>query len=395
MNTSVPPASAEPAADTTASVWAIFKGFFVVGSTAYGGPAMMPTLRAEVVEKRHFVSREEFRLGLGLCQIIPGGTLMQLSAYIGLKMRGLAGALAAYAGFSAPAFLLMTILSTFYSNTRNMPLAHNVYAGLKVVVLAICLMSCLDFVKRFAPTRRHQAFTAGAAALFLAGGGVVAIVLGAAVLGMVFLDPGPAPPAEHRETGNGALRLSLLLGGLFVLCMTALFLLDRTLFDLAVSMVKVDMLAFGGFGLFPVMYAEVVEHRAWMDESTFIEGMALAQVTPGPNLLASAFIGYMVRGLVGAVVASVSVFAMSFVIVLAASHYRERIVASRLARKALSGVLATLGGMIVAVCFALAKAVEWGWPSALLLGLSLAALAAKVAVYWIVLGAGLLSLIIY
>lgn len=377
------------------SLWDIFKGFFAAGATAYGGPAMMPVLRHEVVEKRGFVTREEFRLGLGLCQIIPGGTLMQLSAYIGLKLRGLTGALTAYAGFSAPAFLLITLLSFFYSSTRNAPLAHSVYSGLKVVVLAICLMSCLDFVKRFAPTRRHQAFTAGAAALFLSGAGIVPIVGGAALLGMFFLDPGPAPEAGAGPDGNRALRLALAISAVALAGLGLLFALDRQLFQLAVSMIKVDMLSFGGFGIFPVMFAEVVEHRHWLDSSTFIEGMALAQVTPGPTMLASAFVGYVLRGVTGAVTASVAIFSGSFVVVLAASHYRDRIVGSRRARMALSGVLATLGGMIVAVSWTLAKDVTWGWPSAVLLILSLAALAKKIPVYWIVLAAAGLSMFLY
>lgn len=377
------------------SLWRIFKGFFAAGATAYGGPAMMPVLREQAVEKNRFVSREEFRLGLGLCQIIPGGTLMQLSAYVGLKLRGLPGAMAAYLGFSAPAFLIMTGLSLFYEKTRGAPLAQSVYSGLKVVVLAICLMACLDFVKRFAPTRRHQAFTAGAAALFLAGAGVAPIVLGAALLGMFLLDPGPAPKPGESLAGTGALKLAAAMGVLDLACLAGLFYYDRLLFDLAVSMIKVDMLAFGGFGLFPVMFAEVVEYRGWLSESTFIEGMALAQVTPGPNLLASAFVGYMVRGVQGAVVASVGIFAVSFVVVLAAAHWREKITGSRRARMALSGVLATLGGMIVAVSFMLGKAVPWGWQSGLLLMLTLAALAKKVAVYWIVLAAGLFSLALY
>ena len=378
-----------------ASLWDIFKSFFVAGATAYGGPAMMPTLRREVVEKRGFLSREEFRLGLGLCQILPGGTLMQLSAYTGLKLRGLKGALAAYLGFSAPAFLLMTLLSTFYSGTRAAPLAQAIYSGLKVVVLAICLMSCLDFVKRFAPTRRHQAFTCGAAALFLAGAGIVPILGGAALLGVCFLDPGPAPETGEAATGKGALRLAIGIALAEIACLGVLLAYDRQLFDLAVSMVKVDMLAFGGFGLYPVMFAEVVTHHHWIAESTFVEGMALAQVTPGPNMLASAFVGYVMRGVAGAVTASVSVFSASFVVVLAASHYRDRITGSRRARQALAGVLATLGGMIVAVSYSLAQVVPWGWQSALLLVLTLAALARKIAVYWIVLAAAALSILLY
>jgi len=377
------------------SLWAIFKSFFVAGATAYGGPAMMPTLRHEVVDKRKFLSREDFRLGLGLCQILPGGTLMQLSAYIGLKLRGLKGSLAAYLGFSAPAFLLMTLLSTFYAGTRNAPLAQSIYSGLKVVVLAICLMSCLDFVKRFAPTRRHQAFTAGAAALFLAGAGIVPILGGAALLGLFYLDPGPAPDTGEEPAGKGALRLAIGIACVQLVCLGLLMAFDHQLFELAVSMVKVDMLAFGGFGLYPVMFAEVVTHRHWIDESTFVEGMALAQVTPGPNMLASAFIGYVMRGVAGAVTASVSVFSASFVVVLAASHYRDRITGSRRARQALAGVLATLGGMIVAVSYSLALVVPWGWQSALLLVLTLAALAKKIAVYWIVLAAAALSILLY
>lgn len=379
------------------SLWSIFKGFFIAGATAYGGPAMMPALRREVVDKRAFLNREEFSLGLGLCQTIPGGTLMQLSAYIGLGLRGLPGALVAYAGFSTPAFLLMTLLSGFYVELRAAPLAQAVASGLKVVVLAICLMSCLDFVKRFAPTRRHQAFTAGAAALFLAGVGVIPIVLGAALAGMLFLDPGPSPESggDGGHGTRGALRLAVIMAGVQLASLGALFFYDRLLFDLAVSMINVDMLAFGGFGIFPVMFAEVVELRGWVDESTFIEGMALAQVTPGPSLLASAFIGFMVRGVAGAAVGAVGIFAASFVVVLAAAHYRDRIVGSRRARQALAGVLATLGGMIVAVSFALSKAVDWGWPAALLLVLTLAALAQKIPVYWIVLASACLSMLIF
>ena len=145
------------------SLWSIFKGFFVAGATAYGGPAMMPQLRREVAEKRGFVSLEEFNLALGLCQTIPGGTLMQLSAYIGLTLRGLSGAFAAYFGFSLPAFACITLLAAFYTGTRSLPVAQSVYSGLKVVVLAICLTSCVDFVKRLSPTVRHKLFTAGAA----------------------------------------------------------------------------------------------------------------------------------------------------------------------------------------------------------------------------------------
>ena len=112
----------------------------------------------------------------------------------------------------------------------------------------------------------------------------------------------------------------------------------------------------------------------------------------GQGMLASAFVGYWVRGVIGAVVASIAIFACSFIIVLAAAQYRDAIIASKLARKALSGVLATLGGMIVVVSITLAQAVHWGWPQGTVLVLSLIALAVHIPVPVIVLGGAGLSM---
>ncbi len=351
---------------------------------------MMPAMRDRVVEKEGWLSSAEFALGLGLCQALPGGTLMQLSAYIGLKLRGLPGALAGYAGFSVPAFLLISVLATFYAGTQSLPTSVAAFAGLKVVVLAICLAACREFVVRFAPTKRHLLFTVAAAVLFLAGAGVVPIVAGAIVGGMLLLPPGPAPHLVKNETPPRTLPLALGLLALDLALLALLFFVDRLLFQLSVSMIKVDMLAFGGFGVIPVMFEEVVRLHGWMDEHTFLDGMALAQITPGPTMLASAFVGYWMRGALGAAVASVAIFAGSFIVILAAAQYRDQIIASVTARKALAGVLATLGGMIVAVSVSLGRAVDWGWPQALVLVLALIALAKKVPVPLIVLaGAGL------
>jgi chromate transporter len=351
---------------------------------------MMPTLRDRVVDREGWMTQPEFGLGLGLCQALPGGTLMQLAAYVGLKLRGLAGAMAGYLGFSAPAFLLISVLGAFYAGAQSLPASVAAFAGLKVVVLGICLAACREFVVRFAPTPRHLFFTVGAAVLFLAGAGVIPIIGGAILGGILFLPPGPAPRLARNGQTPRTLGLALGLLALDLGLLALLFVFDRQLFDLSVSMVKVDMLAFGGFGVIPVMFEEVVRLHAWMDEHTFMDGVALAQITPGPTMLASAFVGYWMRGVVGAAVASVSIFAGSFIVILAAAQYRDQILASQTARKALSGVLATLGGMIVAVSVSLGRAVDWGWPQYLVLALSLAALWKRVPVPLIVIaGAGL------
>lgn len=377
------------------SLWSVFWNFFVAGATAFGGPAMIPGVRAQIVERGGLLSRQDFALGLGLCQMLPGGTLIQLSAYTGLCLRGVPGAVAGYIGFSAPAFLMMLGLSMVYARTTSSPLVAAVFAGLKVVVLAVCLMASLDFLKKFARGWLERLFMALAAGLFLAGVGAIPIVAGAALGGLLLLDGGQASPQTGggvvvRTTGVVAGLVAVILAGL-----AALFLTDRGLFDLAVSMIKVDMLAFGGFGCFPVMFAEVVEHRGWMDARTFIDGMALAQVTPGPVLQASAFVGYLTRGVAGAVVASVAVFVFSFVVVLMAGQFREKVLGSTRARRALAGVLATLGGMIVAVSVSLAGAVDWNWSAWTMLAASLAAMQVGVPTPWIVLAGGAVSLLLF
>ena len=92
----------------------LFCTFLRLGATAYGGPAMIAYVRQVCVRKRQWLSDEEFEEGVALCQVIPGATVMQLSAYVGYRLRGVPGAVAAGVGFVLPAFLVMTILSAVY-----------------------------------------------------------------------------------------------------------------------------------------------------------------------------------------------------------------------------------------------------------------------------------------
>lgn len=165
-----------------------------------------------------------------------------------------------------------------------------------------------------------------------------------------------------------------------------LFWVDPLLGRLAASMAKVDVYAFGGYGAFPVMFAEVVRYRGWLDEQTFMDAMAMAQVTPGPYLLASAFVGFQLKGLLGAVIGATSVFVPSFIAILVAAPARDHILRSTWAKNAVAGVLATLGGMILAVSVSFARAVAWDWPQGVILAGALGALALKVDILWVVLG---------
>ncbi len=335
----------------------IFRCFFRVGLTAYGGPAMMPLLREHVL-RRGWLTPEGFRLGLSVCQAVPGATLMQLSAYTGLRLRGLPGALAGFLGFGLPAWLLITLLSVAYHAFAGLKLAAAAMQGLSVVVMGIIALAVYDFWRKYARGVRRIGLTLLACALFLYGLGPAWIILGAAVAGpFVFLDA--------HMTGGGLCETPvskkglLFLGALAIGWLAFSWRVAPTLFDLSVSMGKSDLIAFGGYGVFPALYHECVELHRWMPASTFMDGMALAQVTPGPFMLGACFVGYHIAGLLGALTAGIWIFTPSFFILMFAAPCANRLLVWQPFRRALLGVLSTLGGLILAVGIQLGRGMAW------------------------------------
>src|ERR1035437_3125325 len=115
----------------------LFLSFFWIGLTAFGGLAMTAHIRKHVVDKRKWMEGNTFDSGLALCQIIPGAIVMQLAAYIGLKLKGLRGAIVCFIAFGFPAFLIMFILSVIYKHSKNIEGVQLVLNGLRVMIIAI------------------------------------------------------------------------------------------------------------------------------------------------------------------------------------------------------------------------------------------------------------------
>jgi len=370
------------------SVLDIFRCFFRVGLTAYGGPAMMPMMRDHIL-KRGWLTPEGFRLGLSVCQAIPGGTLMQMAAYTGLNLRGLPGALAGYAGFAVPATLLITLLSAIYHAYQGLSLTVSAMQGLSTVVMAIIALAVYDFWQRYARGPRRIGLTLAACGLFLYGVGPAWIILGAACAGpLVFHN---VMAAEVRlATMKVPVRGVLALAALALAWLGVTFFAAPLLYDLSLSMAKSDLIAFGGYGVFPALYHETVELHRWLSAATFMDGMALAQVTPGPFMLGSCFVGYHIAGFLGAITAGVWIFTPSFFILMLTVPSAGRLLSWQPFRRALMGVLSTLGGLILAVGIQLGRGMDW---TPLKAGICLAAGVAlwrKVDPIWVVLcGIGL------
>lgn len=377
------------------SAWKIFFSYLRIGASAFGGPGMLPFIRQRVVDRLGWVTQQEFKTGLGLVQSIPGGPLVQLAAYLGYAKAGLPGAIAAFTGFILPAWLMITVFAVVYRQTSDLPAMLSALSGLKVVVVAVCFMASLDFLRRYAVSAMQRALAGGACVLFLIGLKPFMMILGGAILGVLTF---PDQPHARISPGDGpapSWRMPLALLGLYAAFLAGCWAVEPVMLRFALAMGKVDLLSFGGFGAFPMMYAEVVRARAWLDERAFMDAMAISQVTPGPFLLVSAFVGYQLKGLLGAVIGGIAVFAPSFLLVMAATRLQAQVLASDWAHKAVAGVLAILSGLILAVAVSFARAVDWNWPEGALLVLALAALARKVDVLWIVLGGAAASALLF
>lgn len=361
----------------------IFRCFLRVGATAYGGPAMLPLMREHIL-KRGWLTGEGFKVGLSVCQAIPGGTLMQMSAYTGLTLRGLPGALAGFLGFGLPAFLLITGLSALYHAVQGLALTTSAMQGLSSVVLGIIALAVYDFWLKYTHGPRRVGLTLLACALFLSGLGPAWIILGAALVGPVVFRYETAPPVQLPEA-RVPVRGVLALAALACAWLAATFFLAPLLFDLSVSMAKADLIAFGGYGVFPALYHETVDLNRWMSVATFMDGMALAQVTPGPFMLGACFVGFHIAGWLGALTAGIWIFTPSFFILMLTVPSAGRLLAWQPFRRALSGVLSTLGGLILAVGIQLGRSMDWSALKAALCLTATVALWRGVDPIWVVL----------
>jgi chromate transporter len=382
--------------DTRPTLFAIFLAFLRLGMTAFGGPAMVAYIRDVVVRKRGWLTEQSFADGVALCQTLPGATALQAAAYAGLRAAGPAGAVVAFLAFALPAFVLMVALAAAYQRAQEIPAAVATFHGLQGIVIALVANAAVDFGRRTLTTRRDAALAILAAALLMARVHPIVVICGAGLAGlMIRRSAGPSgPPIPETAAQRPSWAAAALAGG-SVAILALLFLIHRPLGELGLLMVKVDLFAFGGgYASLPVMLHEVVEVRGWLDARTFMDGIALGQVTPGPIVITATFVGYQVAGIAGAVVATLAIFAPSLTLLIAAVPHFDRLQGSDLVQRAVHGILASFVGLLVAVALRFALATEWSVPLGVLTLAAFTALRLKVDILWVVVAGGAVAALV-
>jgi len=373
----------------------LFQVFLRLGLTAFGGPAMIAYIRELAVARERWLTKETFADGVALSQTIPGATAMQVAAYVGLRTRGVAGALVSYVGFGLPAFFLMLTLSALYARTHNVPLVIAAFSGLQALIVAVVANAAISFGRSTLHCWQHWGIALIAAVLFCMMINPVLILLLAALIGMILLRGHPAAARTAKESPLPPIfRPFLLLLACTGAGLALLAFFSPDLARLALLMIKIDLFAFGGgFGSVPLMFHEIVDIRSWLDAPTFLDGIALGQFTPGPIVITATFVGYLLHGLIGAGVATVAIFCPSLLLVIGLTPYFARLQSSNWFHRAITGVLSSFVGLLLAVTIRFALQVHWDWLHLLLAAAALAALLKKVDILWVFLAGLAVSII--
>jgi chromate transporter len=312
--------------------------FLRLGTTAFGGPAAhIAMMEDEIVRRRAWLTREEFLDLLGAANLIPGPNSTELAIHIGYRRGGWRGLVVAGISFILPAALLVTGIAWLYVRYARLPQAAGVLYGVKPVIIAIVAHA----LWRLARTAMKTPLLAIAAVL-----AAIAVVAGAHELAVLF--------------GTG-IAIALLRGrpkaAMFAAPLAAASSVPAFgLLPLFLFFAKVGAVLFGsGYVLIAFLRADLVERWHWLTESQLLDAVAVGQITPGPVFTTATFIGYIMGGPAGALVATVGIFLPAFVFVAISAPLVARLRQSVTAAAFLDGVNAASIALMAFVTWQLGR----------------------------------------
>jgi chromate transporter len=353
-----------------------------IGLLSFGGPAgQIALMQEEIVARRRWIDGQTFQTGLNVAMLLPGPEAHQLVTWIGWRMHGLAGGLAAGLAFILPGAVLMLLLAWMAAAWGGLGWVQAIFWGLQPAVIVIVAQAVLKLARRSLGGWPHGLIAAAAlAAIFLADAPFPLVVAAAAAAG--FLLPAPPPGPEDRAVAAPRWHWLAQLAG-WGLVVAAVYLLVRLAFgpdpwdQIAALFLSAALVTFGGaYAVLPYVADRAVETHGWLTAQQMLNGLALAESTPGPLILVNMYVGFFAgwpqgagAAILAACLACVYTFAPSFALILACAPHVATMQRAPFARRALAGVSAAVVGVILnlAVWLALAAFFPGGpggadWP---------------------------------
>jgi chromate transporter len=350
--------NSEPSLAEASRVWAR------IGVLSFGGPAaQIALMHRELVEERDWLTESRFLNALSFCMLLPGPEAMQLATYAGWRLHGTIGGLIAGLMFVLPGAAIMLVLATLYVTMGQLPLVESLFLGVKAAVIVIVIEALIRVSKK-ALKRADYWVIAGLAfvGIYFFALPYPLIVAAAAAYGFFAASTTTeaTEPVESNHDFGQTLRTILLWLVIWFAPLIALYLAapESILNPIGAFFSKLAVVTFGGaYAVLAYMGQDVVQNSAWLTAGEMMDGLGLAETTPGPLILVTQFVGYLAAfkdggfglAVAGAVVTLWATFAPCFLWIFAGAPYIEWISNQPKLKGALTAITAAVVGVIL-VC---------------------------------------------
>lgn len=358
---------------TTPSLSHLLRVFLRIGLLSFGGPAgQIALMHRELVEDRQWVIEEDYLHALNFCHLLPGPEAQQLATWIGWRLHGWRGGLAAGLLFVIPGALVILVLSSLYAVAANLDWFEALFLGVKAAVLAIVVQALVRIAGRALNTRFKQGLAVAAfVALFLLDLPFPLIVLGPGAIGMAVaamrpewlaLKQGSSGPPTGPRPWRSTLQAVAIWGVIWAAPMVLVAVTlgrDHVLWDIGSFFSQLAVVTFGGaYAVLAYMAQEAVQGFGWLQPGEMADGLGLAETTPGPLIMVTQFVGYLaafrapepftpfVAGLLGAGLTTWVTFAPCFLWIFALAPWIDRLGNAVRLKGGLAAVTAAVVGVI-------------------------------------------------
>jgi len=362
-----------------------------LGLIGFGGPvALVAQMEREMVGEKRWLTKDEMREGIAVCQSLPGPLAIQVGIWLSYIRGGFWGAWAGGWAFILPNFVIVCALAALYVKFGGLPWVTAIFYGVSPAVIALILHSCYRLAKLGMEDWLQWLIAAAAFAVTVAVQAEVAwIFIVAGLLGAVYYG--------SLFRGRASTTSSLLLGLPLVVARGGDTAAGPVLGKLLAFFLKAGSLTFGsGLVIVPFLEKGLVQQTGWLNEHEFLIAVAMGMISPGPVVITATFVGYLVAGFWGAVVATLGIFLPSFLLVLIVAPILQRYRSNTSVQGFIKGAYAAAIGTILGACVLLGRIAIGDWLTSLIAITSLVVLFRwKISNPWLIAATALVGLIAF
>ena len=333
-----------------------------LGVVGFGGPvALVGQMERELVGERKWLTKEEMREGIAVCQSLPGPLAIQVGIWISYIRGGFWGAWAGGWAFILPNFVIVTVLGALYVHWGGLSAVKAIFYGVSPAVIALILHSCYRLTKLGMKDWLEWALAAAAFVITVAVQAEVALLfIACGVIGVLYYG------SLFRGRTAASTTSSLLAAAPLLAAGATPGSLGAMLGKLFAFFLKAGSLTFGsGLVIVPFLEKGLVQQTGWLTERDFLVAVAMGMISPGPVVITATFVGYLVAGFWGAVVATIGIFLPSFLLILIVAPILMRYRANPNVQGFIKGAYAAAIGTILGACVLLGKIAIGDWLTAL------------------------------